>query len=155
LPVKAGMALVYCAIYNCTYKTDGFVRQARRKAQQYPVVSQAFATQYGGQRHGFMCSYGWRSTLVLHSAKRVTNEIDGFVRQARRKPERYPVVSRGFATRHDGPQFHAILLVNGVPGNRRAAREQDKKGTRTMLFDAPLAILCHSPENMALRNFIG
>ncbi|MDR2154917.1 MAG: hypothetical protein LBE78_07815, partial [Burkholderiaceae bacterium] len=40
--------------------------------------------------------------LVLRSTKTFTNEIDGFVRQARRKPEQYRVVLRGFATQHDG-----------------------------------------------------
>jgi hypothetical protein len=39
---------------------------------------------------------------VLRSIKTFTNEIDGFVRQARRKPEQYRVVLRGFATQHDG-----------------------------------------------------
>jgi hypothetical protein len=40
--------------------------------------------------------------LVLHFTKTLANEIDDFVRQARRKPQRYPVVSRGFATTHGG-----------------------------------------------------
>jgi hypothetical protein len=39
---------------------------------------------------------------VLCSIKIFTNEIDGFVRQARRKPEQYRVVLRAFATQHDG-----------------------------------------------------
>jgi hypothetical protein len=37
--------------------------------------------------------------LVLRSTKRLTNEIDGFVRQARRKAQQYRVVLRGFATK--------------------------------------------------------
>lgn len=37
-----------------------------------------------------------------HSTKTLTDEVDGFVRQARCKPQRYPVVSRGFETTHGG-----------------------------------------------------
>jgi hypothetical protein len=67
--------LVYCATHSCTYKTDGFVRQARRKAQRYPLVSRAFATRHGGQRRGFMYSYGWRSALEQAGKDRATLTI--------------------------------------------------------------------------------
>jgi hypothetical protein len=46
--------LVLRSIKTFTNEIDGFVRQARRKAQQYRVVLRAFATQHGGQRRDFM-----------------------------------------------------------------------------------------------------
>jgi hypothetical protein len=59
---------------------------------------------------------------VLRFTKRLTNEIDGFVRQARRKQQRYQVVSRGFATTHGERSlefmsmfwWNAVLMVGGL-----------------------------------------
>jgi len=55
-----------------------------------------------------LCRYWRHSTLVLRFTETLTNEIDRFVCQARRKPQRYPVVSRGFATQHGG-QRHDFM----------------------------------------------
>ncbi|MDR2153550.1 MAG: hypothetical protein LBE78_00780, partial [Burkholderiaceae bacterium] len=49
--------LVLRSIKTFPNEIDGFVRQARRKAQQYRVVLRAFATQHGGQRRDFMSMF--------------------------------------------------------------------------------------------------